>query len=80
MFKFFNIFFNFCLIVDKLKFMVGSYGFKEIVYEYLIFIDEVFFGMLVWGLYIVESKFIDDDRNFILEWKWKFEIKKDWDD
>lgn len=60
--------------------MVGSYGFKEIVYEYLIFIDEVFFGMLVRGLYIVESKFIDDDRNFILEWKWKFEIKKDWDD
>lgn len=80
MFKFFNIIFNFCLIVDKLKFMVGSYGFKEIVYEYLIFIDEVFFGMLVRGLYIVESKFIDDDRNFILEWKWKFEIKKDWDD
>lgn len=66
--------------VDKSKFMVGSYGPKETAHEYLTPIDEAPSGMLVRGSYTVESKFTDDDRNSILEWKWKFEIKKDWDD
>ncbi|XP_022314738.1 rho GDP-dissociation inhibitor 1-like isoform X2 [Crassostrea virginica] len=66
--------------VDKSKFMVGSYGPKETAHEYLTPVDEAPSGMLVRGSYTVESKFTDDDRNSILEWKWKFEIKKDWDD
>lgn len=80
MFKSFNTTFNLCLTVDKSKFMVGSYGPKETAHEYLTPIDEAPSGMLVRGSYTVESKFTDDDRNSILEWKWKFEIKKDWDD
>ncbi|XP_048757816.1 rho GDP-dissociation inhibitor 1-like isoform X2 [Ostrea edulis] len=66
--------------VDKTKFMVGSYGPKETAHEYLTPIDEAPSGMLVRGTYTVESKFTDDDKNSILEWKWKFEIKKEWDD
>lgn len=66
--------------VDKSKFMVGSYGPSEKAHEYLTPKDEAPSGMLVRGSYTVESKFTDDDKNPILEWKWKFEIKKDWDD
>lgn len=67
------------VLVDKSFLMVGSYGFRVEVYEYLILVDEVLKGMIVRGYYIVKSKFIDDDKVVYFEWEWLFDIKKDWD-
>ena len=35
-------------------------------------------GMLGRGHYTAVSKFVDDDNNTHLQFKWSFDIKKDW--
>ena len=60
--------------------MVGSYGPKQEVYEYKSPEEEFPSGMMQRGDYKVKSLFTDDDKNEILSWEWKFEIKKDWKD
>jgi Rho GDP-dissociation inhibitor len=59
--------------------MVGSYGPKTEVQEYKSPVYDTPTGMLSRGLYVVKSKFTDDDKNIYLEWEWSFEIKKDWE-
>lgn len=66
--------------IDKIDYMVGSYGFWVEEYEFLIFVEEVFKGMLVWGSYSIKFCFIDDDKIDYLFWEWNFIIKKDWKD
>lgn len=65
--------------VDKLSFMVGSYGPKSESNTYLTPEDEAPKGMIARGHYQVKSKFLDDDKNSYLEWDWAFDIKKDWE-
>lgn len=64
----------------KEEYMVGSYGPKKEVYEYKSPEEEFPSGMMQRGEYKVKSLFTDDDKNEILAWEWKFEIKKDWKD
>lgn len=35
-------------------------------------------GMLARGHYTAVSKFVDDDNHVHLQFKWSFDIKKDW--
>lgn len=35
-------------------------------------------GMLARGHYTAISKFVDDDNHVHLQFKWSFDIKKDW--
>jgi len=65
--------------VDKTNYMVGSYGPRKDVFEYLTPSDEAPSGMISRGKYTVKSKFIDDDKHEYKVWEWAFEIKKDWD-
>jgi len=60
-------------------YMVGSYGPKTELQEYMTPLDEMPTGMLARGKYKVVSVFTDDDGNKHLEWGWSFELKKDWD-
>ncbi|WAQ96634.1 GDIR1-like protein [Mya arenaria] len=65
---------------NKEEYMVGSYGPKKEVHEYKS-PEETFPGGLgLRGEYKVKSLFTDDDKNEILAWEWKLEIKKDWKD
>lgn len=64
----------------KEEYMVGSYGPKKEVYEYKSPEEEFPSGLMQRGEYKVKSLFTDDDKNEILSWEWKFEIKKDWKD
>jgi len=41
-------------------------------------LEEAPSGMIYRGTYNVLSRFMDDDQNLYLEFKWTFEIKKDW--
>ncbi|KAI3359303.1 hypothetical protein L3Q82_002819 [Scortum barcoo] len=66
--------------VDKVSYMVGSYGPKAEQYEFLCPADEVPKGLISRGQYQVKSYFIDDDKNVCLQWEWNFDIKKDWDE
>lgn len=67
-------------LTTKEEYMVGSYGPRLDIYEYKSPEEEFPSGMLQRGDYKVKSAFIDDDKNEILAWEWKFEIKKDWKD
>ncbi len=58
--------------------MVGSYGPNAEAYEKKFASEEAPAGMLARGRYNVTSKFVDDDKVTHLEWKWSFDIKKDW--
>lgn len=66
--------------IDKIDYMVGSYGPRAEEYEFLIFVEEVFKGMLARGSYSIKFCFIDDDKIDYLFWEWNFIIKKDWKD
>ena len=65
-------------LVDKNNYMVGSYGPRTEPYNYKTSAEEAPKGMLARGHYVAESKFVDDDRNVYLQWKWSFDITKDW--
>lgn len=67
-------------LTTKAEYMVGSYSPKLEVYTYKTAEEEFPSGMMQRGDYKVKSCFTDDDKNKILEWDWKFEIKKDWKD
>lgn len=60
--------------------MVGSYGPKMEVQEYLSQPEEAPSGMIGRGEYIVESLFTDDDKNEHLRWKWALKVSKEWKD
>lgn len=66
--------------VEKVSYMVGSYGPKAEQHEFLSSANEAPKGMISRGHYQVKSHFIDDDKNICLQWEWHFNIKKDWDE
>uniref|UniRef100_A0A8D3A629 Rho GDP dissociation inhibitor (GDI) gamma n=1 Tax=Scophthalmus maximus TaxID=52904 RepID=A0A8D3A629_SCOMX len=66
--------------VDKVWYMVGSYGPRAEEFEFVGPVDEAPRGMLSRGPYQIRSNFIDDDKNVYLAWEWNLEIKKDWSD
>ncbi|XP_075035278.1 rho GDP-dissociation inhibitor 3 isoform X2 [Mixophyes fleayi] len=66
--------------VDKETHMVGSYGPRVDVYEFLTPLEEAPKGMLVRGTYHVKSWFTDDDKTDHLFWEWNMNIKKEWKD
>lgn len=65
--------------VENETYMVGSYGPKMEMHEYMTPFDEMPTGMLARGKYKVISLFTDDDGHEHLKWEWGFELKKDWD-
>ncbi|KAM7386561.1 hypothetical protein PAMA_009258 [Pampus argenteus] len=68
------------ILVDKVSYMVGSYGPRVEEHEFLSPADEAPKGMISRGQYQVKSCFVDDDKNNYLDWVWCFDIKKDWDE
>jgi Rho GDP-dissociation inhibitor len=65
--------------VENETYMVGSYGPKLEMYEYMTPLDEMPTGMMTRGKYKVISLFTDDDGHEHLKWEWGFELKKDWE-
>lgn len=68
--------------VDKLTYMVGSYGPNsddKPFHEFTAPSEEAPKGMLARGHYTAKSYFVDDDKTKHLEWSWSFDIKKDWE-
>ncbi|XP_075141864.1 rho GDP-dissociation inhibitor 2-like isoform X2 [Leptodactylus fuscus] len=63
--------------VDKETHMVGSYGPRCEIYEFLTPLEEAPKGMLVRGTYHIKSCFTDDDKTDHLSWEWNLCIKKD---
>ena len=59
--------------------MVGSYGPKKEVQTWVSPEEEFPSGLMARGSYHAKSLFTDDDKNEILKWEWKFDIKKDWE-
>ncbi|XP_062294236.1 rho GDP-dissociation inhibitor 3 [Scomber scombrus] len=68
------------ITMDKVSYMVGSYGPRAEEHEFVSPADEAPKGMISRGQYQIKSRFTDDDKNIYLEWMWCFEIKKDWDE
>ncbi|XP_040918575.1 rho GDP-dissociation inhibitor 3 isoform X2 [Toxotes jaculatrix] len=66
--------------VDKVSYMVGSYGPRAEEHEFLSPSDEAPKGMMSRGHYQIKSCFIDDDKNIYLSWEWNLDIKKDWNE
>lgn len=66
--------------VEKVTYMVGSYGPRAEEHEFLSPCDEAPKGMMSRGHYQIKSRFIDDDKNIYLAWEWNLDIKKDWDE
>uniref|UniRef100_A0A7N8X3Z9 Rho GDP dissociation inhibitor (GDI) gamma n=1 Tax=Mastacembelus armatus TaxID=205130 RepID=A0A7N8X3Z9_9TELE len=66
--------------VDKVSYMVGSYGPKAEEQEFLSPLDEAPKGLMTRGHYQIKSCFIDDDKNVYLSWEWNLDIKKDWNE
>lgn len=65
--------------VGKDQYMLGSYGPKLECHTWRSPEEDFPSGMLARGSYLSKSVFTDDDKNEILKWEWKFDIKKDWD-
>ncbi|XP_049924293.1 rho GDP-dissociation inhibitor 3 isoform X1 [Epinephelus moara] len=68
------------ITVDKVTYMVGSYGPKAEEIEFLCPVEEAPKGMISRGHYQVTSRFIDDDKNVCLDWEWNLDITKDWNE
>ncbi|XP_040927930.1 rho GDP-dissociation inhibitor 3 isoform X2 [Betta splendens] len=66
--------------VDKVSYMVGSYGPRAEEHEFISPVDEAPKGMLSRGHYQIKSCFIDDDKNIYLAWEWNLDINKDWNE
>lgn len=66
--------------VEKVTYMVGSYGPRAEEHEFLSPCDEAPKGMMSRGHYQIKSRFIDDDKNIYLAWEWNLDIKKDWNE
>lgn len=66
--------------VDKAIFMVGSYGPRAQEYEFVTTVEEAPRGALARGLYVVRSRFTDDDRLDHLSWEWGLHVCQDWKD
>ncbi|KAA8904979.1 rho guanidine dissociation inhibitor [Sphaerosporella brunnea] len=70
------------ITVDKAEEMMGSYGpntHEKPFYEKLFAEEEAPSGLLSRGTYNALSRFMDDDKNEHLSFRWIFEIKKSWD-
>lgn len=66
--------------VDKTDYMVGSYGPRDVEYDFLTSLEETPTGLMARGQYTIKSKFTDDDKHDLLSWEWNLNIKKDWTD
>ncbi|KAF9416101.1 hypothetical protein BGZ94_010307 [Podila epigama] len=66
------------VVVDKTTEMVGSYAAQADPIEVRFAAEEAPSGMLARGRYEVRSRFVDDDQFVHREFRWAFEIKKDW--
>ncbi|XP_034046253.1 rho GDP-dissociation inhibitor 3 [Thalassophryne amazonica] len=66
--------------VEKVVYMVGSYGPREEEHEFVTPLDEAPKGMVAQGRYQIKSRFIDDDYNTHLCWEWNIDITKDWNE
>uniref|UniRef100_A0A670J147 Rho GDP dissociation inhibitor beta n=1 Tax=Podarcis muralis TaxID=64176 RepID=A0A670J147_PODMU len=64
--------------VDKVTFMVGSYGPRPEEYEFITPLEEAPKGMMARGNYRNKSFFTDDDKHDHLTWEWNLAIKKEW--
>lgn len=58
--------------------MVGSYGPKTEVQNFVTPVDSAPSGLIARGTYNVKSRFTDDDKNIYLEWEWPMVIAKNW--
>lgn len=58
--------------------MVGSYGPKAEVHEFVSPVNEAPKGMMARGHYEIHSRFIDDDKTVYLDWEWNLDVNKDW--
>lgn len=70
---------SFVFAVDKKSCMIGSYGPKLEVHEFLLPPDEAPCGIMSCVSYLIKSKVIDDDKNVHLSWEWNLDIKTSWD-
>lgn len=69
------------LIRNKHQEMIGSYGpstEEKPFYEKKFEPETAPSGMLARGHYNATSRFVDDDNETHLQFKWSFDIKKDW--
>jgi len=64
--------------IDRTNVMVGSYGPKAEINEWVGALEDAPSGALAKGSYTISSKFVDDDSNIYLEWSWTLKIKSDW--
>lgn len=64
--------------MDKVTYMVGSYGPKAEEQEFVSPPKEAPNGMMSRGQYVIKSRFIDDDKICHLDWEWNLAVKKDW--
>ncbi|XP_033017899.1 rho GDP-dissociation inhibitor 2 [Lacerta agilis] len=64
--------------VDKVQFMVGSYGPRPEEYEFITPLEEAPKGIMARGNYRNKSFFTDDDKHDHLTWEWNLAIKKEW--
>lgn len=69
---------RYCILVDKMTHMVGSYPPKMEIQSYVTPSEDAPAGVVARGSYTVQSLFTDDDENEHLKWEWSFDIKKDW--
>ncbi|XP_047427271.1 rho GDP-dissociation inhibitor 3 [Mugil cephalus] len=64
--------------VNKLVYMVGSYGPRAEDQEFVSPADEAPKGLMSRGPYQVRSCLVDDDKNVFLSWEWNLNVSKDW--
>ncbi|CAF0737168.1 unnamed protein product [Didymodactylos carnosus] len=66
------------IIVDRMKYMIGSRAPSPDLQTYLGEIEVAPNGVLSRGSFSVKSKICDDDKNLFAEWEWTLVIGKDW--
>ncbi|XP_076025644.1 rho GDP-dissociation inhibitor 1-like [Genypterus blacodes] len=64
--------------VDKVAFMVGSYGPRLEEQEFVSRPFHAPVGLTSVGCYNICSKFTDDDKNPILAWDWSLNVAREW--
>ncbi|KAJ1933662.1 rho GDP dissociation inhibitor [Kickxella alabastrina] len=66
------------LTIERSEEMCGSFGPKLDKQQCRFPQNTAPSGLGSRGLYVIRSKFVDDDNNVHLDWTWTMEIKKDW--
>ncbi|XP_058510423.1 rho GDP-dissociation inhibitor 3 isoform X1 [Solea solea] len=78
--KYHHVVFRKGIKVDKVSFMVGSYGPRAEEHDFLSPSTEAPRGIMLRGNYQIKSSLTDDDKNVYLAWEWSLDIKKDWNE